>query len=63
LHHAFKRANGYSHLEIVQKRTALENTLIPETLDTHTRRLSEVGFSTVVSWFQCFNFVSLLAIK
>ena len=63
LHHAFKRANGYSDLEIAQKRTALENTLIPETIDQHHDRLTDVGFSTVVTWFQCFNFISILAIK
>lgn len=63
LHHAFKRANGYSDLEISQKRTALENTLIAETVETHVTRLSEAGFSQVSVWFQCFNFVSILAVK
>lgn len=63
LHHDFKRANGYSDLEIAQKRTALENTLIPETLETHTSRLKSVGFKDVMLWFQCFNFVSILAVK
>lgn len=63
LHHAFKRANGYSDLEIAQKRAALEKIMIPETLDAHVGRLESVGFSTVVPWFQCFNFTSLLAIK
>lgn len=63
LHHDFKRANGYSDLEIAQKRTALENTLIPETLETHTSRLKSVGFQDVMLWFQCFNFVSILAVK
>lgn len=63
LHHGFKRANGYSQLEISQKRTALENVLIPETLDTHRRRLANAGFASVDVWFQCFNFVSILAIK
>ncbi len=63
LHHDFKRANGYSDLEIAQKRTALENQLIPETLETHLSRLRGVGFRVVVPWFQCFNFVSILAIK
>ena len=63
LHHDFKRANGYSDLEISQKRTALENVLIPETADAHFARLKEAGFSHVQLWFQCFNFVSLLAIK
>lgn len=63
LHHAFKRANGYSELEISQKRNALENVLIPETLDVHMERLSRAGFSRPRVWFQCLNFVSLLAVK
>jgi tRNA (cmo5U34)-methyltransferase len=63
LHHAFKRANGYSDLEIAQKRTALENVLIPETLYTHRERLQQAGFASVDVWFQCFNFASMVAIK
>ena len=63
LHHDFKRAHGYSDLEIAQKRAAIENRLVPETIDDHSRRLSKVGFDCVVPWFQCFNFVSLLALK
>ncbi len=63
LHHAFKRANGYSQLEVSQKRTALENVLIPETLAEHEQRLHRAGFSNFGVWFQCFNFLSLVAIK
>jgi len=63
LHHAFKRSNGYSDLEIAQKRSALENVLIPETKETHVQRLKETGFSQVSPWFQCFNFSSFIAIK
>ena len=63
LHIAFKKANGYSDLEISQKRSALEKVLIPESLETHKQRLQQVGFGLVESWFQCFNFISLLAIK
>lgn len=63
LHHAFKRANGYSELEVAQKRTALENILLPETLPTHRDRLKRAGFSSVDVWFQCFNFASMVAIK
>ncbi|WP_304956614.1 carboxy-S-adenosyl-L-methionine synthase CmoA [endosymbiont of Lamellibrachia barhami] len=63
MHHAFKKGQGYSDLEISQKRTALENVLLPETLATHQDRLFQAGFNTVEVWFQCFNFVSLLAIK
>ena len=63
LHHQFKRANGYSDLEIAQKRSALENVLIPETLEAHKQRLTEVGFTSSDVWFQCFNFASLVALK
>lgn len=60
---AFKRANGYSELEISQKRSALEKILIPDTLDQHQRRLAEAGFLQSYQWHQAFNFVSILAIK
>lgn len=63
LHHEFKKANGYSDLEIAQKRTAIENRLIPETMESHIERLHQVGFQTVAPWFQCFNFASILAVK
>ncbi|MEM8594339.1 MAG: carboxy-S-adenosyl-L-methionine synthase CmoA [Pseudomonadota bacterium] len=63
LHHQFKRLNGYSALEIAQKRESLENILIPESIETHTQRLLACGFSDVLLCVQCFNFVSLLAIK
>lgn len=63
LHHNYKRANGYSDLEISQKRSALENVLHPETVVQHQQRLRQAGFSRIESWYQCFNFVSLLAIK
>ncbi|MGB1907029.1 MAG: carboxy-S-adenosyl-L-methionine synthase CmoA [Spongiibacter sp.] len=63
LHHAFKRANGYSEMEVAQKRSALENVLIPETLQQHQQRLKDSGFSNVDVWFQCFNFASMVAIK
>ncbi len=63
LHHGFKKANGYTDLEVAQKRAALENVLLPETADTHLQRLQQAGFATVMPWFQCFNFVSFIAIK
>jgi tRNA (cmo5U34)-methyltransferase len=62
-YHAFKRANGYSELEISQKRTALENVLIPESVKEHRDRLVRTGFKSAEQWFQCFNFMSMLAIK
>lgn len=63
LHHAFKKSNGYSDLEIAQKRSALEHVLVPETKEIHIERLKQCGFSQVFPWFQCFNFASFIAIK
>lgn len=63
LHLAFKRANGYSDLEISQKRSALEDVLIPDSIKAHKQRLTLAGFSRVIIWQRCLNFVSLLAIK
>ncbi len=62
LHLAFKRANGYSELEIAQKRTAIENVMLPDTLETHRERLQAAGFTRVLPWFQCLNFASLIAL-
>jgi tRNA (cmo5U34)-methyltransferase len=62
-HHDFKRSNGYSDLEISQKRSALENVLIPESLEAHQHRLKSARFSFIDKWFQCFNFISMVAIK
>jgi tRNA (cmo5U34)-methyltransferase len=63
LHEAFKRAQGYSEMEVSRKRTALENVLIPETLEAHHTRLQEAGFAASHTWFQCFNFASMIAVK
>lgn len=63
MHHDFKRANGYSELEISQKRSMLENVMLTDTIDQHKARLVQAGFSHADTWFQCFNFGSLIAIK
>lgn len=62
-HHDFKRAQGYSELEIARKRDALDNVMIPETLEQHRVRLEAAGFEKVHTWFQGFNFVSLVAFR
>jgi tRNA (cmo5U34)-methyltransferase len=63
MHYAFKKDNGYSDLEISQKRAALEKVLIPETLTEHRERLLAAGFARCDVWFQCLNFASLFARK
>ncbi|MFZ5578961.1 MAG: carboxy-S-adenosyl-L-methionine synthase CmoA [Pseudomonadota bacterium] len=61
IHHDFKRAQGYSELEIAQKRQALDNVLIPELLEVHRSRLIEAGFVSCETWLQHTRFVSMLA--
>ena len=63
LHHQFKRDQGYSDLEISQKRDAIDKVLMPESLSTHIQRLKDCGFKSASPWFQCYNFGSLIAIK
>lgn len=63
LHHEFKRANGYSELEISQKRTALENVMITESVECHLDRLKQAGFRHAAVWYQSYNFCSMLALK
>jgi len=63
MHMAYKKANGYSDLEISQKRAALEKVLIPDTMRAYIERLEQVGFKNIYPWFRCFNFAALCAIK
>ncbi len=63
MHHAFKKSNGYSDLEVSQKRSALDNVLVPESRQQHEARLQNAGFTGVHQWFQCLNFASFIAVK
>ena len=63
IYHAYKKNKGYSELEIAKKREALENVLIPFSIEENRELLRKVGFTPVETYFQWFNFVSILAIK
>lgn len=63
LYQAFKKTQGYSDLEISQKRSALENVLVSDYQAEHRQRLDTAGFSEIYEYFRAFNFVSYLAIK
>ena len=63
LHESFKRENGYSETEIAQKRKAIEDVLIPESIEQHQKRLSDAGFKKPLVQMQCINFASFLAVK
>jgi tRNA (cmo5U34)-methyltransferase len=59
----FKRRNGYSDLEISQKREALENVLIPYRLEENCELLKRTGFRTVDVFSKWFNFSGIVAVK
>jgi tRNA (cmo5U34)-methyltransferase len=63
IYHQFKLDRGYSELEIAKKREALENILIPFSLEENRELLLDAGFTSVETFFQWFNFASFIAIK
>ncbi len=63
LYYDFKRKQGYSELEIAAKREALENVLIPCSVQENIELLSGAGFSEVDTFFQWVNFASFVALK
>lgn len=58
-----KRRNGYSDMEIAQKREALENVLIPYRLDENRELLLASGFTHCEVFFRWYNFCGMLAVK
>ena len=58
-----KRRNGYSAVEIAQKREALENVLIPYRAEENVALLKGSGFRQVDEFFRWYNFAAFIAIK
>jgi len=63
LYHQYKKRQGYSELEIANKREALENVLTPLSIHENMDMLVQAGFSRAETFFQWFNFVSIVASK
>jgi len=63
LYYDFKRRNGYSELEIAQKREALENVLRPITPEQQLAALRSAGFTKVDMIFRWYNFASYIGIR
>ncbi|WWP00465.1 MAG: carboxy-S-adenosyl-L-methionine synthase CmoA [Candidatus Dasytiphilus stammeri] len=63
LHEDFKKSNGYSELEISQKRTMLKNIMLTDTIENYRQKLSDTGFTHAEIWYQYLNFGSFIAIK
>ena len=62
-YYAFKQRQGYSELEIAQKREALENVLVPYRLEENMELLTSNGFSQCDVFFKWYNFCGLIALK
>lgn len=62
-YHQFKKEQGYSEMEISRKREALENVLIPFSIDENRQMLEQAGFANIETFFQWFNFVSFVGVK
>lgn len=58
-----KKQNGYSELEIAQKREALENILIPYKLLENRELLLKEGFRYCDIFFKWYNFCGMVAVK
>jgi len=62
-YYEYKRRNGYSDLEISQKREALENVLVPYKLMENREMLIRAGFRYCDVFFKWYNFCGIIAVK
>ena len=62
-YYEMKARNGYSELEISQKREALENVLVPYRLEENKELLLNAGFRHVDVFFKWYNFCGMIALK
>jgi len=63
IYYDYKRKQGYSEYEISAKREALENVLIPFTIDENIEMCKSAGFKQIDTIFQWANFVTFRAVK
>lgn len=63
LYYDFKKRNGYSELEIAQKREALENVLMPLTPEEQLEQFRQAGFKKFDVLFRWYNFACYIGIK
>ena len=63
IYYDYKKTQGYSEYEIAQKREALENVLIPFTIEENIQMCKKAGFKQISTLFQWANFVTFIAKK
>ena len=59
----FKKEQGYSEYEIMQKREALENVLVPYSEEENITMAENAGFSHCEVLFRWANFATFIAVK
>lgn len=62
-YYEYKRRQGYSEMEISQKREALENVLIPFRYEENISLLKEAGFRQIDEFYRWYNFSGVVAVK
>ncbi len=62
-YYGFKKEQGYSEYEIVQKREALENVLVPYSEEENIKMALNSGFSHCEVVFRWANFATFIAVK
>jgi tRNA (cmo5U34)-methyltransferase len=62
-YYEMKKRNGYSDLEIAQKREALENVLIPYRLEENKELLRSQGLRHIDVFFKWYNFCGIVAMR
>ena len=63
LYYTFKKRNGYSEMEVAQKRESLENILIPYRVEENLLLLQRNGFEMTDVFFRWYNWAGFLAVK
>lgn len=63
IYYEYKKGQGYSEYEIAQKREALENVLIPFTIEENIQMCKDAGFNNITTVFQWANFVTFVVKK
>ena len=59
----FKKTQGYSEYEIMQKREALENVLVPYSEEENIKMALKAGFGHCEAVFRWANFATFIALK
>ncbi|MBN2815321.1 MAG: carboxy-S-adenosyl-L-methionine synthase CmoA [Campylobacterales bacterium] len=62
-YYEFKKTQGYSEYEIMQKREALENVLVPYSEEENIKMAKSAGFTHCEVVFRWANFATFIAIK